>query len=333
MHEFRVPIITFLAVVLLGGYIYGELSEIAGHPHIPIIDRPYVMLQLMILEHPDGKTPAEWYLVIFWYALPMIFVFIVGNGVVEFVRLFFDTNEQRWGLALASTYRNHIIVIGLGHVGLRVARTLAQMGFEIVVIDLAPDVDTTEALEALSVPIIRDDARHPTGLLNAGLRHARAVVICTSNDHVNLEVTMRVRDLNPNVRIVTRMWDTQFAQQLKRFLNVEVMSASDLAAPAFAGAAVGIEITQTLTVGDQDFSMIRLKVVPGSFLIGKTIDFLQRDEDADIVLHGRVNEDPIVHPAGDIVVQQHDTIVLFASHKKITDIVGRNRPAIEAAEQ
>ena len=58
---------------------------------------------------------------------------------------------------------------------------------------------------------------------------------------------MKARDLHPTVRIVMRAWDTEFANQIERFMDVQsVLSSSDLAAPSFAGAAVGIEITQTL---------------------------------------------------------------------------------------
>ena len=60
---------------------------------------------------------------------------------------------------------------------------------------------------------------------------------------------MRARDMNHDMRIVARMYDPQFSKQLNRFMGVQAtLSSSDLSAPAFAGAAVGIEITQTLNV-------------------------------------------------------------------------------------
>ena len=60
-----------------------------------------------------------------------------------------------------------------------------------------------------------------------------------------------------------------------------------VAAPAFAGAAVGIELTQTLHIQGVDYSMIRLQVGTGSFLDGDTVGELQHANDMDIVLHGR----------------------------------------------
>ncbi|MDQ7026487.1 MAG: TrkA family potassium uptake protein [Anaerolineae bacterium] len=328
LREFRRPLLAIFFAIFVGGWLYGKLLALAGQNVPPYVDLPYFMLALMVLESPTD-VPAEYYLVVFWYLQPAIGIYIVGQGAVDFIRLFFNRTERRsaWELAVAQTYRQHIVLIGVGHVGLRVARTLVQMGFEVVAIDeedVNADADTE--LAQLDIPLVIGDARLTTIASNAGVQHARAVIICTSNDHVNLEITMRTRDLAPNARIVTRLWDARFAEQLKRFLDVEVMSASDLAAPAFAGSALNIEITQTLQVGGIDYSMIKLIIMSGSFMEGKTIDTLQDDEHVDIVLHGVGDNEPNVHPAGETLVQSGDTLVLFAPHSKITEIVSRNRP-------
>lgn len=325
-REFRVPIIIFLLVTLVGGFIYGELYYHARGHYINLIDRPYIMLQLMILETPED-APSEWFLVLFWYALPPIGVFIIGRGVVEFARLFFNRDERRdaWREAVASTYRNHIIVFGAGHVGLRVIRVLVQMGFDVVAIDNTPDEGDEEALRELDVPLIVGDGRLAGTLEKAGLREADSFVACVGNDFVNLEAIMKVRDLNPDIRIVARMWDDTYTKQLERFMNVQaVMSSSDLSAPIFAASAAGIDITQTLRVNGAEYSTIRVPVHPGSFMIGDNVERLQHDYDMDIVLLGR-GDHVEVQPPGSTVIQANDTIVIFARHDKILGIVARNR--------
>jgi voltage-gated potassium channel len=325
-REFRVPIVVFVLVTFGGGWLYGELYYRARGEQIPWYDRPYLMLQLMILESP-GEVPPEPELVIFWYVLPPLAIYIIGRGAVDFVRLFFNRGERRnaWEEAVASTYRDHVIILGVGHVGLRVARTLVGMGFEVVGIDqqLKPEIDNE--LSELGVPVILADGRNPQVLEQAGLRDAQAFIACTSSDYTNLEVVMRARELHPDVRIVCRMWDDQFTNQLKRFMGVQaVLSASDLAAPAFAGMAVGIEITQSLHVNGVDYSMIRLQVEPGSFLDGGTIGQLQHTHGMDIVLHERAGT-AVVQPHNDQVVQGGDTLVIFSRHDRIIDLVERNR--------
>lgn len=325
-REFRVPITVFLLVTLVGGWLYGELYYIARGREIALIDRPYIMLQLMILETPED-APPEWYLILFWYLLPPIAALIIGRGALDFARLFFNRGERRaaWEEAVASTYRNHVIILGVGHVGLRVARTLSDMGFEVVGIDIKTKPEVEAELSKLGIPLIIEDGRSPVTLEKAGLRYAEAFIACTANDHTNLEAIMRARDLNPNIRIVARMWDDQFSTQLKRFMDVQaVLSASDLAAPAFAGSAVGVEITQTVRVNGMDYSLIRLTVAPGAFMDGATVGTLQTDNQMDIVLHGRDGSTE-VQPSRDTIVQAGDTLVIFARHDQILNVVNRNR--------
>lgn len=323
--EFRIPIVTFIFVLFVGGFVYGELHVAAGHERIPYVDLPYIMLAMMVLESAID-LPTEGHLMVFWYAMPFIGVYIVGRGAADFVRLFFNRGERRsaWEEAVASTYRNHIIVMGIGHVGLRVVRTLTDMGFEVVAIDNDIDQDSDIQLSELSIPVVVGDGRSPSILEKAGIEHAQSLIVCTSSDHLNIEVTLRSREMNPTIRLVVRMWDNQFAGQLKRFLGVDsVISSSDLTAPIFAGAAVGVEITQTLSVGGIDYSMIRLKITEHSFMRGQLIRDLQDRNDMDIVLHER---DGVVdvHPPSDMLVEMNDTIVLFARHDQIISLVSRN---------
>lgn len=324
--EFRAPIIAFLAVILGGGFFYGELWAHAGYTRLPYIDLPYIMLGFMVFQ-PHTEVLPNPELMFFWYVTPLLALLIIGRGAADFVRLFFDRSERRsaWEEAVASTYHDHVIILGIGHVGLRVARTLVGMGFDVVAIDQKVKVDTDEELGKLGIPVIVADGRLPQTLDKAGLREAQAFIACTASDQTNLEVIMRVRDMNPDVRIVARMWDDQFTKQMKQFMGVQsVHSASDLAAPVFAGSAVGIEITQTLQVHGVDYSMIRLKVEPGAFLDGDTIGQLQQANDMDIVLHGR-DGNIEVQPDSAQQVQGGDTLVIFARHDRVIDIVQRNR--------
>lgn len=326
VREFRGPIIGFLAVTMVGGFFYGELYRFARGVEIPLIDRPYLMVQLMLIETPE-PVPPEWYLVAFWYALPVVFVVLVGLGAADFTDLFFNRDENRdaWGEALAMTYRNHAIVFGAGHVGLRVVRDLVDMGLEVVVIDHAPGESVREVLDRLGVPVVMGDGRLSQTQEKAGLAEAEAFVACTGNDQVNLEAVMKARDTNPHTRIVVRLWDRSLAGQLERFMNVQsVLSAADLSAPAFAGAAVGIEITQTVEVDGVEYSTIRLCVERGSFLEGGGVGELERANEMEIVLLAR-DGTATVDPAPDQVVREGDDLVIFARHSRILEVVSRNR--------
>ena len=327
-REFNHPIVVFLFFTIVIGFIYGELHALTyPDERLPLIDRPYTMIQMMILESPPLTLPQEPHLIFFWYLMPVVLVYVVGRGASDFVRLFLNWDERRdaWRIALASTMKNHVIIFGAGHVGIRVVNELHRMGYDIVVIDNEPDAGIEERLQELRVPLIIGDGRLPSVLDKASLKDAMAFVACTGNDHVNLEVIMRVRDMNRKIRIVSRAWNQGLARQMKEFFNIEsVLSSSDLSAPVFAGAALGIEITQTVHVAGVQYSMIRLEISSSSFMANRTVGDLQRKEDMDIVLYVR-GDDTEVQPNHDLVVREGDTLVIFAQHERILSIVARNR--------
>ncbi len=284
-----------------------------------------MMGDLMILQNPTD-IPGEPYLLAFWYIMPVIAVYVIGRGITDFMRLFFNRGERRgaWEEAVASTYRNHIIVMGMGHVGSRVIRALAEMGSEVVAIDLDPTDHPLDVIDDLRVPVIVGDARSAAIMEKAGLRYASALIVCTADDFLNLEVCVRAREINKTARIVVRMWDTQLSNHLKNSLDAETLSSSDLSAPAFAGMALGADIAPMLHIRDEPYSLIRLQVEPGSFMDGSTIALLQDENDMDIVLHER-DDQVNVHPEGDLPVHAGDIIVTFAKHTRIMQIVARNR--------
>ena len=324
-------------MTVVGGYAYGYLhNEVAERePEIALIDRPYVILELMLVSPPaeyEG-TPSEWYLIIFWYVLPFIFVFIIGNGVVDFVRLFFARDS--WRRIMISTYQKHIIVLGAGHVGLRVVKWLKErLKLNVVVIDNDPDPEALDVLEQLGVLIIRADARVPSTMTEANIEHASAFLACTGDDPVNLYAVMRARDMNRNIRIVMRVWDDQFANQIddliintqddKRGILKGVLSSSDIAAPVFAGMALGVEVTQSMTIGGVEYSTMRMIANKGSFLDGAMVGDIQARYDLDIVLLSQRGQKPEVEPDERRVIQAGDTLVMFAEHECLLDLAARN---------
>jgi Trk K+ transport system NAD-binding subunit len=328
LSQFRRPLWVFFAAIIVGGLLYGELYAQARGERIPVYNLPYLMIQLMSLQGiPDEAMPNEAALSAFYYIMPALGFYVVGRGLIDFVRVFFDRGARRraWEVALAAEFRDHIMVLGVGNVGLRVIRTLRDMGFDVVAVDNKPAADRIAEVRKLKVPLIVGDGAAQQTLDEAGIRHAQAIVICASDDYVNLTVAMRARDLNPDIRIIVRMWDDRFKEQLKKYVGVEaVLSASELAAPAFAGAAFGMEIAQTLKIRDEAYTIFRLTVEPGASMEGLTIDELQERSGIDIVLIER--DDRVrVHPPGNIKVQAEDTLVIFARHAQILAISEGNR--------
>ena len=225
-------------------------------------------------------------------------------------------------MALASTYRNHVIVCGAGHVGYRVIEQLAQFGEDIVVIESSRTNRFLERVrDVLRVPLITADATQSEILKQAGVEHAQAIIPCTSNDLINLEIALNARELNPNIRVVMRMFDAELAKKLhKGFGFSAAFSTAALAAPAFAAAVRQQDIQQALYVDDVLVALAPMDVRDGSAWIGKPLGQIEQELDVNLVLHKRGNHVDY-RPDHNIVLAANDRIIIFGT----LDGLGRAR--------
>ncbi|MFI9156252.1 NAD-binding protein [Kitasatospora aureofaciens] len=165
--------------------------------------------------------------------------------------------------------RDHVIVVGLGNVGTRVATQLYEMGVPVVCMERDPQARGISAVRALGIPVVLGDGPFEEQLRRARLKHSRAVIALSGDDATNLEAALEARHGNPDVRVVVRLFDDDFAGHFYRTLdNAASRSVSYLAAPAFAAALMGSEVRGTLSVFRHVLLIAELTVEDGSGLIG-----------------------------------------------------------------
>jgi voltage-gated potassium channel len=113
--------------------------------------------------------------------------------------------------------RDHVIVCGAGETGRNVVEELLGAGLQVVVIEQAPErLDVLHRQLEGAVIGITADATEDAALLNAGIRFARGVITTLHSDRDNLFVTVTARQINPNVRIVSRAVHERSATKLLR---------------------------------------------------------------------------------------------------------------------
>jgi len=79
--------------------------------------------------------------------MPIIGIVMLAQGLADFGSLLFNrrSRSKEWEMAVASTLKNHIILVGLGHLGYRVAIKLHEMDEQIAVIEFNAETDTVSA--------------------------------------------------------------------------------------------------------------------------------------------------------------------------------------------
>jgi Trk K+ transport system NAD-binding subunit len=209
-----------------------------------------------------------------------IFLSLVGAALVAVVYAFITDAIIRSRLlqmlgrrSVPASISGHVIVCGLGTIGYRVALGVAELGVPVVVIEPDENGRFVAPARELGIPVVVGDARQRELLIGLGIARARALVAATSDDLVNLSAALNARAVRPDLRVVVRLFDPDFAVRVQGGFGIRfTRSVSHLAAPAFAAAAIGSEVVATVPVGDRRLVLFaRLRVPAGSALEGRRV--------------------------------------------------------------
>jgi Trk K+ transport system NAD-binding subunit len=236
--------------------------------------------------------------------------------------------------------RDHVIVCGLGSIGYRVALGIIERGVPVVAIEPDENGRFVAAARAVGIPIVAGDARQKELLIQLGLERCRALVAATSDDLVNLSAALNARAVRPNLRVVVRLFDPDFAVRVQRGFHIRfTRSVSHLAAPAFAAAALGSEVLMTIPVGDRRVVLVsRVSVPEGSQLVGRTVGSLDgagsrrilalmRGWDED---RGAATTTTTWLPGGDRKLAADEEIVFAATRAGLAEVLQLARTKSEA---
>jgi voltage-gated potassium channel len=325
LRDFRLPLLLFVFLIVGGGLTYNVLARVASEPVNSPAEAIYTVLTMVFLQ-PFGSFPKAWYLQLFYFAMPLIGIGILAQGLTEFGGMLFNRRSRgkEWQMAVASTFSNHIVLVGLGHLGYRVVSQLHKINQDVVVLELHPRDDLVANLRGLDVPILEGDATREAMLDAAGIRRARVLVLCTQNDNLNMQIAVKARSMNPNVRVVLRIFDDDFARALENQFGFHAISATGMAAPVFAAEAIGIDISQPITVEGQALSLARMSVSPKAKLTNLTVSQVEQNYHVSVVLLGTDGERDF-HPAGNRRLSANDTLAVLGGPDEIDRLVKENR--------
>ncbi|WP_433722726.1 potassium channel family protein [Actinoplanes sp. CA-051413] len=178
---------------------------------------------------------------------------------------------------VAAGHEDHIVVVGLGNVGTRVLRQLVDLGVQVVAIDRKADARGAKVAEQLGVPFIIGDAAREETLRAASIATSKALVVVSTDDVTNLQAALNARAVRPDLRVVLRLFDDDFAQRVQTAFNINSSrSVSRLAAPAFAAAMLDRDVLATIPVDRHALLVAGVQVYAGSPLEGATLSQADR---------------------------------------------------------
>jgi Trk K+ transport system NAD-binding subunit len=330
-----------LLAVLIAATVVLRLSYSYGAEHLSMLNAVYFVVETATTV---GYGDYTFHGQSAWLVSFAIGLMLAGAG---FVAVFFAlvTNvlvsrriEESLGRRRITGLSGHVLVIGLGTVGLLVAAKLAAAGSDVVVVEKNEHNRHLGQVRALGVPIVIADATLPEVLLSVRLSAASAVAVLTSDDLANLETGLAVRDQLgerwSSTPVVLRIFDPQLAHSVRdTFGFTSVRSTAALAAPWFVGAALGLDVLSTFYAGDEPLLVARLTVTPGGGLHGLRMH--------DLGARTRVLA---IRRAADRTILEHpprrstrflpaDEAYLIGPYSELLTVLRRDRPSPQAPGQ
>src|SRR5262245_45762663 len=203
LWEFRWSLSVFLLLVLGGGFVLWCCSDDAW----PYTKACFQVFLLIFLQVDVDKFPTRWYLQPAFFLVPIIGLGAVADSIVRLGYLVFAQKSKlpEWQRMVASMYRNHIVVVGAGRVGVRIIKGLVTLREPTVAIERLESSPFLDEVHDMHVPVIQGDGRQKKTLEQAGVAVAQAIILASDDDLTNLDAALTARDINPKIRVVLRL--------------------------------------------------------------------------------------------------------------------------------
>lgn len=259
--------------------------------------------------------------------ITQVMVTIVGISIIPIITAVALDAVVSARLAAAAgpkgPFHDHVVVIGLGQVGVRVIAQLHDLGVPVVGIDRNESARGVPLAKRLGIPVVIGDASRDDTLRAAYIGTSRALVTLSSHDVVNLEAALTARAIRHDLTVVLRLFDNDFARLVERRFNINVSrSVSSLAAPAFAAAMVERQVIGTIPVGRRVLLIAEVPVGEGTGLNGMTVRQVeQRCEVRVIGLQRRTEQRLDWQPAADHQLVPRDRLMVVATRSGLGQIL------------
>ena len=140
------------------------------------------------------------------YALKVITEYLISKNNINELK-------QRKMQKIIDNLSGHIIICGYGRNGKQAAKKLKAHKRNFVVIEKSEQI--IQKIKGDNLNCIFGDANEDNILINAGIDRASCLISALPNDSENVFVVLSARQINPNIRIISRASDETSYSKLK----------------------------------------------------------------------------------------------------------------------
>ena len=133
--------------------------------------------------------------------------------------------------------KKKIVIVGAGSVGFYLAKTLAEMGNDISIIDIDPE-KVLRAKQELDALVIEGNGAQSNTLEDAQVESADLFLAVTRIDEINIIASMKANKMNPDAKILARVRSGDYQKKdalldladlgIEKVINPEQIAAREI---------------------------------------------------------------------------------------------------------
>ncbi len=232
--------------------------------------------------------------------------------------------------------KDHFIVCGIGMVGLYVVHELFITRRPLVAIDVDETKMDLMKAHLLDIDLVVGDATENEVLWKAMIEHAKGLFATTNSDNDNIVIVLTARQLNPDLRIVSRCNDTKNIDKIRRAGADNVVALNYIGGLRMASEMVRPHVTSFLDMMLRDKkSPLRVEEVhvpTHSPFVGKPVGVINFKEIGNILLISARKSDGewVYNPYPDTILEKDMSLIVLATadeKEKFQDLVGHEHRA------
>jgi voltage-gated potassium channel len=322
------PLIILIAILIGGffGYIYIEGFSPVESIYMLVITFATIGFTEVHELSETGRVFTIFLIItgfsVGFYLIGKISEFVIDGELVKLIKI------RKMNKSLKEMH-NHYIVCGYGKTGKKVVEDLLAKNKKVVLIE-----DNTERNEKLkdfyneNLIHIVGDATHDEILQHAGIEKAKYLIAVLTTDAENLFVTLSAKDFNKNIKVITRIEETNSTGKFKKAGADYIISPIEIASERIVSIATsGSDFFSFMEFAESkeelhEYKFGLIQIAQGSDLVGKTYREANIPQRTQLVVIGYYSlmDELQVNPKADNKIELGDKLLVFGLEHQINEL-------------
>ena len=211
----------------------------------------------------------------------------------------------------------HVLIIGGGRIGMRLASLLEKKSISTKLIERDPERCARLSEQLDKVTILHGDGSDQSLLKEENIQNMDMVVAVTNDDETNILTSLLVRQMGAG-KTITRVSKSSYFQVMPTIGLEQVVSPRLSAVNAILKHIRRGKVTSAITFRGEQAEILEAIALETSDIVGTPLKKISLPKGALVI--GIVRADDIIIPSGKSVIEPGDRIILFATKNAVPKI-------------